>query len=53
MNGYDNFLGGLRGHWGRWGHWGRSCLISGINGSGKETKFKEKNFSFLKAVVFC
>jgi hypothetical protein len=33
VNGYDNFLGGLRGHWGRWGYWGRSCLKSGIDGS--------------------
>ncbi|MDR2761141.1 MAG: hypothetical protein LBB88_00910 [Planctomycetaceae bacterium] len=45
----------MRGHWGqrgRWGHWGHSCLKSGIDGS-EETKFKEKIFSFLKAIFFC
>ncbi|MDR2761982.1 MAG: hypothetical protein LBB88_05225 [Planctomycetaceae bacterium] len=33
MNGYNNFLGGLRGHWGRWGHWGRFGWKSGISDS--------------------
>ncbi|MDR2762104.1 MAG: hypothetical protein LBB88_05835 [Planctomycetaceae bacterium] len=45
-------MGGRWGHWGLGGRWGRSCLKSGIDDS-EGTKVKEKNFSFLKADVFC